>query len=220
MCGRFDTSHLTWAEIHAQLSLFAPVATPPQNMEPNPDVRPTTRQLTARLEDGACAVEPMRWGLVPFWRNGKPLKDSEKGKGDGFKLTTFNARVESCAGASTFREAYRRRRCIVPASAWFEWTGEPGAKVKHRFARADSAPIWFAGLWDRCETPDAGVITSFAILTGPSAGMLGEYHDRAPVILEPADWGVWLDPSQDAGELLAAVRPERFEVGQARELEA
>lgn len=216
MCGRFDTSHLTWADIHAQLTQFTqhfPVVTAPINMEPNDDVRPTTAQVTARLQDGAWVLEKMRWGLVPFWRNGKPLKDSEKGKGDGFKLTTFNCRVETCETAATFKGAFSRRRCIVPASAWYEWTGPEGGKTKHRFARTDGKAIWFAGLWDRCTTPDAGEVTSFTILTGPSEGWLGDYHTRAPVILEPEEWGTWLDPTQDAGPLMAAVRAERFEVG-------
>lgn len=87
-----------------------------------------------------------------------------------------------------------------------------GAKIKHRFARTDGGPVWFAGLWDHCTTPDAGDVASFTILTGPAAGVLADYHDRAPVILEPDDWSIWLDPSQDAQALMASVRPERFEV--------
>lgn len=153
MCGRFDTSHLTWADIHRQLSKFAPVSTSPQNLEPNADVRPTTPQLVARLDGDAWVLEKMRWGLVPFWRNGKPLKDTEKGKGDGFKLTTFNCRIEGCASAATFKGAFSKRRCIVPATAWFEWTGEAGSKEKHRFARADGSAIWFAGIWDSAVRP-------------------------------------------------------------------
>jgi putative SOS response-associated peptidase YedK len=58
------------------------------------------------------------------------------------------------------------------------------------FARADGAPVWFAGLWDRCTTPDAGEVRSFTIMTGTSAGVLSDYHDRAPVVLDPADWGL------------------------------
>lgn len=212
MCGRFDTSHLFWRDLHDQLAGFAPVTTAPLNLEPNDDVRPTTSQITARLEDGAWTLEKMRWGLVPFWRNGKPLKDTAKGAGDGFKLTTFNAKVESCAGTSTFREAYKKRRCIVPASAWYEWTGPQGSKTKHRFARADGRAIWFAGMWDRCTTPDAGDVTSFTIITTDSAGWLAEYHDRAPAILEPDEWAAWLDPTVDADGLLRSLRPERFEL--------
>lgn len=224
MCGRFDTSHLTWAEIHAQLSGFAPVRTPPQNIEPNPDVRPTTRQLTARLEEGEFTVEPMRWSLIPFFYKGR-VKPSARSAGDGFKLTTFNARVEPFTGAidpatgapfkmaQTFRGPFQNRRCIVPASAWWEWQGAD--KIKHRFARADGAPIWFAGLWEKAHTADEGEVRSFTIMTGPSEGHLAEYHNRAPVILEPEDWPVWLDPSKNAGDLMRAVRPARFEVMRA-----
>jgi len=211
MCGRFETTgKYKWAEIHAALSTYAPVTSPPLNLQPDNDVRPTTMQATARLESDGWVVEKMRWGLVPYWRNGKPLKDTEKGKGDGFKLTTFNARSETCAGTSTFREAFAKRRCIVPASAWFEWTGDKGSKVKHRFTRADGDLLWFAGVWDHVITPDAGEFGSFTIITGPSNGWLGDYHSRAPVILDREDWGTWLDPSADARDLFAAVRPERF----------
>lgn len=212
MCGRFDTSGLTWAEIHAQLSGFAPVRTPPLNLEPNPDVRPTTRQVTARLEAGAFVLEPMRWSLIPFWYKGR-VKPSARGAGDGFKLTTFNARVEEVAARPTFRDGFRKRRCLVPASAWWEWQAPD--KIKHRFARADGRPIWFAGLWENCTTADEGELRSFTIMTGPSAGHLAEYHDRAPVILDPEDWGAWLDPAQDCSQILRAVRPARFEVSRA-----
>ncbi len=211
MCGRFETTgKFSWSQIHAALSTYAPVTTPPLNFEPNDDVRPTTAQATARIENGAWVVEKMRWGLVPYWRNGKPLKDTAKGADDGFKLSTFNARVEGCATASTFRDAFAKRRCIVPASAWFEWTGSPGSKTKHRFTRADGELLWFAGIWDRVVTSDAGEFSSFTILTGPSHGWLKDYHTRAPVILDPTDWGLWLDATQAARPLFDAVRPERF----------
>jgi putative SOS response-associated peptidase YedK len=81
-----------------------------------------------------------------------------------------------------------------------------------RFVRR-RAPTRLAGMWDRCTTSDAGEVNSFTLTTGPSAGPLGDYHDRAPVVLDPADWGVWLDPAQDATAVMAAVRPERFVVG-------
>jgi putative SOS response-associated peptidase YedK len=154
----------------------------------------------------------MRWGLVPFWRNGKPLKDTAKGAGDGFKLTTFNARVETAQTSATFKHAFAKRRCIVPANGWYEWTGPLGRKTKHRFARRDGRPLWFAGIWDRCTTPDAGAFGSFTISVGPSEGWLADYHDRAPVILEPNEWSAWLGPAAETEHLLTAVRPERFEL--------
>lgn len=214
MCGRFDTSHLTWVEIFDALKTYGRVVSDEISHDWGGDIRPTTRQLTARLGDDGWIVEEMRWGLVPFWRNGKPLKDTSKGAGDGFKLTTFNARVETAATASTFKAAFAKRRCIVPANAWYEWTDEQGGKVKHRFARSDGGIVWFAGLWDHCKTPDAGEFSSFTIMTGPSAGWLSDYHDRAPVILDPSDWPTWLDPSKDATPLMAAVRPERFQIAE------
>ena len=88
-----------------------------------------------------------------------------------------------------------------------------GREMRPLIVRTDGKVLWFAGLWDRCTTPDAGEVASFTILTGPSEGWLGDDHSRAPVILEPEAWGTWLDPAQDAGPLMAAVRAERFEVG-------
>jgi putative SOS response-associated peptidase YedK len=213
MCGRFDTSNLTWAEIYDALMTYQIVDdTGVVDWAGDPDVRPTTSQVTARVENGSWVIERMRWGLIPFWRNGKPVKDTAKGAGDGFKLTTFNARVEGVETAATFKAAYTRRRCIVPAGAWYEWTEEQGGKVKHRFARADGQPIWFAGVWDRCKTSDMGELGSFTILTAPSQGWLEQYHTRAPVILDPSDWSAWLNPAHDAKPLLTAVRPERFAI--------
>jgi putative SOS response-associated peptidase YedK len=219
MCGRFDTSKFTWREIHDALNSLFPVKTPALNLEANDDVRPTTSQLVARIDGDGWAVDKMRWGLVPGWRSGKPLKNSANGAKDGFNLTTFNARTENfmpgAKRSAVFADSFAKRRCVVPASGWYEWTGPEGKKTKHRFARADGQPLWFAGIWDRCTTPDAGEFASFTILTGPSAGWLAHYHDRAPVILEPYEWSAWLDPAQDAGELLAAIRPDRFELAAA-----
>lgn len=103
----------------------------------------------------------------------------------------------------------------MPCTAWWEWK-EEGGKCKHRFARADGKPIWFAGLWDTCTTVGEGEFKS-TIMTGPSERHLAEYHDRAPVILDEEDWRVWLDPTQDAKELLRAVRPARFDVVRAND---
>ena len=206
MCGRIDTSGLTWTEIHDQLAGFAAFTGPAPNLETTADARPTTDQLTARLTPEGWVLNNMRWWLVPHWRAGKPLRDTAKVKGDGFKLTTFNARAETVATAPTFRDAYAKRRCIVPATAWYEWTGEAGHKVKHRFARTDGAPVWFAGIWDRCSTPDAGDISSFAILTVPSSGWLAEVHSRAPVVLDPDEWIGWLSGAAPGLE----VRSDRF----------
>lgn len=215
MCGRFDTSQLTWQELFEALSVFLDVKSPPQNLRPDPDVRPTTDQWIVRAEEAGIALSLARWGLVPHWRSGKPLKDTAKGAGDGFKLTTFNCRVENflpgVGRSAVFADAYAKRRCLVPASAWYEWTGPKDHRLKHRFQRADGAVIWFAGLWDRCVATDVGEFDSFTILTAPSSGGLADYHDRAPLCLEPEDWTAWLSQGLPPDRLLTNIRPERFE---------
>ena len=82
----------------------------------------------------ARGLEKMRWGLVPFWRKGKPLKDTPKGAGDGFKLTTFNCKSEEMTAKPTFKHAFASRRCIVPASGWREWTESRAARSSTTFA--------------------------------------------------------------------------------------
>lgn len=210
MCGRFDTSLLTWADIHDQLAGFAPVSTAPLNLQPNDDVRPTTQQLFAHLKDGAWSVERGRWGLVPFFRNGKPMKDTAEGAGDGFRQTTFNAKAETVDTLKSYQRPFEKRRCVVPASGWYEWSGPKGGKTKHAFRRKDGGIVWFAGIWEHVTTPDEGEVTSFTILTGPPEGMLKDYHDRTPVVLELDDFGLWLDPAKDASPLWKTSRPERF----------
>lgn len=84
----------------------------------------------------------------------------------------------------------------------------PQSLAPRRVTKAD-----FTRLWDRCTTPDEGEISSFTIITGPSEGWLSDYHDRAPMILEPDEWGLWLDPANDPEAIMRAVRPERFSLG-------
>ena len=103
----------------------------------------------------------MRWGLVPAWWT-KALKDVP---------ATFNARAETVAEKPMFRDAFRKRRCIVPASGFYEWTGGKGAKQPHLFTAADGAPVLsFAGLWDRWRGPKGEEVLSCTIVvSGASA---------------------------------------------------
>ncbi len=215
MCGRFDTSHLTWADVHEILSGVGRVRTEPINdLGPNDDVRPTDPQWVARLEGEDFVVDRMRWGLIPRSYKGR-VKPSARGAKDGFQLTTFNCRSEPFTGEDpktpwSYKFAFQERRCVAFASRWYEWTGPQGARVKHAFARADGRPVIFAGIWDTARTLDEGEVSSFTIMTGPSEGVLAEYHSRAPVVLEPNDLAAWLNPAVDAVPLLKAVRADRF----------
>jgi putative SOS response-associated peptidase YedK len=201
MCGRYYRD-LSWAQYRERLTLIRPTPDQAPNCEPKHDIRPTTQQLVARPADGGVELVDMRWGLVPFFHR-KSLKE--------WKATTFNARCETAATSPAFRGAFSRRRCLVPASGWYEWTGTKGSKIKHRFARADGDWIMFAGLWDKA-TCGEETVESFTLLTTAAGEDSQPYHDREPVVLEPEDWAAWLDSANDAAPLLACRPPGRFTV--------
>lgn len=182
MCGRF-TQNYTWEEVHAFLSVFGP----PRSLQPHYNIAPTNTVDVIRLDkEGKRELVPMRWGLVPAWWK-KSLKEMP---------ATFNARAESVADKPMFRTAFKERRCIVPASGFFEWTGEKGAKQPHLFTAADGSPVLaFAGLWDRWKDPAGEWVLSCTIIVSGASAWMEPYHDRMPVLLEAKDFDGWLDGS-------------------------
>ena len=122
--------------MHAFLSVIGAA----KNLRPRYNIAPTTTIDVVRQGEGGRELVSMRWGLVPVrWK--KPLKDVP---------ATFNARAETVAEKPMFRDAFKRRRCIVPASGFFEKTGGKGEKVPHLFTAGDGSPVLaFAGVWDR-----------------------------------------------------------------------
>ena len=133
----------------------------------------------------------MRWGLVPSWA---------KDVGIGSRM--INARAEGIAAKPAFRAAFRQRRCLVPADGFYEWQKVAGGKQPMLIRLRSGDPFAFAGLWERWRGPDGEVETGTIITTAPNA-VTAPIHDRMPVILDPADYDRWLDPSQpDAAALL------------------
>ena len=143
-----------------------------------------------------------RWGLVPWWS-----KDAKSGN------RLFNARGETLTTKASFREAFRLRRIIVPADGFYEWDKtKPGAKQPYYFSRADGQPLAFAGLAERWRDtsagPDAPLLRTCTVITGPAGDDMAGIHDRMPVILDPATFDLWLDPAnEDVEELRALLRP-------------
>lgn len=183
MCGRF-TQRYTWAEVHAFLSVFGT----PRNLQPHYNIAPTDTVDVIRLgKDGKRELVPMRWGLIPAWWKKSPKE----------MPATFNARAESVADKPMFRDAFKERRCIIPASGFYEWTGDKGNKQPHLFTAADGSPILaFAGLWDRWRDPATGDhILSCTIIVCSASTWMETYHDRMPVILDEKDFDGWLDGS-------------------------
>lgn len=156
------------------------------------NVAPQSFQPVVRLNHrtGEREVALLRWGLIPFWAK-DPGKDTRIG------YSTINARAETVATAPVFREAMKRRRCLVPADAFYEWQ-KLDARHKQPFAIAlKSRGLYaFAGLWDRWRDPHAQQsLETFCIITVPSNKLLEPMHDRMPAILDPEDYDRWLTPA-------------------------
>jgi putative SOS response-associated peptidase YedK len=174
MCGRY-TFAASWAEVHAFSQPLA-LRTPAEDPAPAWNIAPTQAAwVIAVAADGAGEARPMRWGLVPGW-----ARDLRIG------LSTINARLETAAGKPAFRQAWKHRRCLVPASGYYEWRPQDGVRQPYWIHPADGPLLMFAGLWERWRQPDGDWLESFAILTTAAAGALATLHDRAPVAL-PAD---------------------------------
>ena len=164
------------------------------NLEPQSEVRPTNRAVVFRRHGEGVELVRLRWGLIPWFHRGT-VKE--------WKFATFNARAETVASARSFRDAFKARRALIPADGWVEWKGEGTPKPKFYIEPRGGEPICFAGLWDRCETADAGEVESFTMVTQPP-GELSDVHDRAPVVLRQPDWARWLDLDADISDLLTA----------------
>jgi putative SOS response-associated peptidase YedK len=160
------------------------------------NVFPTdTVPVLRRDRDGELGIAQVRWGLVPYWWKDEKLP----------ARPNHIARVEEAADRPTWRDVWRRSRCLVPAEGWYEWqeleyvdarTGEiRRVKQPHFVKRADGGLACFAGLLSRWRNPSTGdVLASCAILTADATGSLAEVHERAPVVLPATEYDAWLDP--------------------------
>jgi putative SOS response-associated peptidase YedK len=160
------------------------------------NIAPTQQAPVVRVgEGGSREVAMLRWGLVPSW-----AKDPAIGN------RMINARSETAAEKPSFRHAFRNRRCLVPASGFYEWTGEAGHKIPHAITCADQPVFAFAGLWESwCDraNPGAPPVETYTLLTTNANRALAAIHDRMPVILSPADHETWLSaPAAEAAQLL------------------
>lgn len=185
MCGRF-TQFYTWAEIHAMYNL---VPATPRNLQPRYNICPT-QQVGVVTQDGDnLTYSEMRWWLVPsWWKN--DLKSVP---------ATFNARAETIAIKPMFRSAFKRTRCLIPASGFFEWMEEDDKKVPVFISAKDQKPLTFAGLYDTWNDDRTGEqVQSCTIIVTSANTFMSTIHDRMPVILEEKDWKPWLaEPRQD-----------------------
>ena len=193
MCGRFAT-FLPPAEAVRHFALPPELLGDPAAaglLAPRYNIAPTqaVAVVREREEDGEVSrdLTPLRWGLVPGWAKDKSI---------GNKM--INARSETAADKPSFRAALARRRCLVPASGFYEWRRTGGGKVPHFFFAGDDeapAPLAFAGLWETNTRATGEVLETFTILTGGPYAAVRTVHDRSPVILPPDLFDDWLDPA-------------------------
>jgi len=178
MCARYTlTSPI---DLITELFLLADVE---EGVTPRYNVAPT-QLVPVIIDDGRRRLRRLRWGLVPPW-----AKDVSIGP------RLINARVETAADKPAFRNALRRRRCLVPADGFFEWVGERGDKQPWHIRRKDGRPFAFAGIWETWRPKDGEPLRTFSLLTGEPNELVARIHDRMPCILARPDWDAWLDPA-------------------------
>ena len=193
MCGRFVFSR----PIDEMRAIFG-TTNPPPNVAPSWNMAPTRLAPVVRLhpETRERHLDLLRWGLVPHWA--RDLKSARQ---------PINARSETAGTSPLFRDALARRRCLVPADAFYEWQATPQGKRPHAIARADGGMLALAGLWESWRAPEGEVLRSFVILTTAANDALRPLHDRMPAVIEPVGWPLWL--GETAGDAAALLVPSQ-----------
>jgi putative SOS response-associated peptidase YedK len=166
------------------------------NYPPRWNAAPSHELLVIRRNHrtGEVSLDPLRWGLIPYWCN-----DPAGGR------KPINAKCETVRDLLTFRDAYRKRRCIVPVDGFFEWKAIKGQRAKQPYAIAmkDGTPFGLAGIWENWREPASGEwLRTFAIITTDANELVADIHDRMPVVLAPADYARWLGEQPDSRDLM------------------
>ena len=201
MCGRYSITTST----EALRRLFNFDDRP--NLQPRYNLAPTQMAPVIRERDGARHLDMLRWGLLPKW---------SKDASGAAKM--INARSETIAVKPAYREAFRARRCLVPADGFFEWRARGKSKQPYRVCLVDGDAFAFAGLWEAWSDPNAGgaIVETYTVATVVASASIAHIHHRMPVILEPGDHRAWLrgDPAEAAALLkpLADEKLRSFEV--------
>jgi putative SOS response-associated peptidase YedK len=185
MCGRFAQR-----SDPKRLAKEFKVAEVP-NIEVHYNIAPTQDILAVRESADGREMTFLKWGLIPSW-----AKDTSIG------ARLINARSETVTEKPSFRQAFKQRRCIIPADGFYEWQRTDGKKQPFFFRMRDESPFGFAGLWERWEGQGREAINSCTILTTEANEVLLPVHDRMPVILHPEEYSLWLEGNEREQDLL------------------
>jgi putative SOS response-associated peptidase YedK len=190
MCGRYAS----FLPAEALARIFGTV-NPLPNLERTWNMAPTRDAPVVRLSrEGERHLNALKWGLLPYFT--KDLKKARK---------PINARSETIAKSGMFKEAFARRRCLVPAPLYYEWRDDPDGKTPFAVARVDGDPVAFGGIWEEWRSPEGERLQTFATITTDANELLAPIQDRMPVIIERADWPIWL--GEAGGDPAALLRP-------------
>lgn len=192
MCGRYAL----YVPVSSFQDVFAAnseglVWTPRYNIAPL-QFAPVIRQRPT----GERVTHLLRWGMIPSWSKDESI---------GTKL--INARGETLAEKPSFRAAYKARRCIIPASGFYEWQKIPGGKQPYFIRPTYAALFAFAGLWERWTPAGGDPLDTFTVITTSANASMQPIHDRMPVILQPDDFGIWLDRETSMEAINPLIRP-------------
>jgi putative SOS response-associated peptidase YedK len=200
MCGRFarrSTQQVLadWFGVELEdMPFFAPsYNVAPQTAQPVVRMKPERQNRDSGQREFAL----LRWGLIPFW-----AKEAK------FAYTTINARAEEAASKPAYREALKKRRCLIPADAFYEWQPiDKKTKLPFAVALKSGEPQALAGLWDRWQPKEGPPLETFTILTTDPNELMEPFHNRMPVILDKPDWDRWLETGDPARPPVDLMRP-------------
>lgn len=196
MCGR-AYSTFTDEELKIRYLNRKPVKIP--GFDPNYNLAPTQHCLVLHAGEGKgeLAFDLFRWGLVPFWAKEEKI---------GYKM--INARAETIAEKPAYRQAFQKRRCIIPLSGFIEWKAEGEGKRPFRISLKDEPIMSVAGIWETWESAEGKKLRTFSIVTTEANSFMSKIHDRMPVILKQESEEAWLDPKvQEPGKLEKLLKP-------------
>jgi putative SOS response-associated peptidase YedK len=195
MCGRF----VVFSDLE-QLQEYFPIDKALSEVKPNYNVAPTQEIMTIIRQEGLNVLDKLHWGLVPHW-----AKDIST----GYKM--INARMETVSSKPSFRDAFKKRRCLILADGFYEWKGQKGDKQPFFIILPDEKPFAFAGLWERWRDKDKqeDSYRSFTIITREASKCLKDIHDRMPAILPPDSFDAWLDHDNHDTKTLENILAEK-----------
>jgi putative SOS response-associated peptidase YedK len=199
VCGRFGL----FATPEVLEEYFAVTDFAADALQPRYNLTPGQAVAVVREHDGRRRLDTLQWGLIPFW-----AKDATIGR------RLINARLDSVASKPAFREAWQRRRCLIPASGFYEWSEPQGGRKRPYFIRPGDEPLLaLAGLWERWRTPTGEKLETCVIVTTDANAELAKVHDRMPLLIPRDAQALWLDARSSLEDVLKLVeRPPALRI--------